>query len=152
MPIVPFVLALSRIIPASDTPLARCGVARAFPAPWPLISHERLPAYSSFLTGKYRRVTADWLVGLLNVTPKALCAYWEKGEGPDTAKREQALQLTRVLELGREVFKEATSFNSWLRKPAYGLAGKFPVDLFYVSGGIDLVIDELTRIACGDLA
>lgn len=90
------------------------------------------------------------LASSLGITPESLRTYWQKLTVLHAAKSDQVLQVVRVIELGHEVFGAATSFNAWLLKPAYGLAGRVPLTLFCVSGGIDLVADELIRIAYGD--
>jgi putative toxin-antitoxin system antitoxin component (TIGR02293 family) len=53
---------------------------------------------------------------------------------------------------GQKVFGNPESFRRWLEKPAYGLDEQIPLDLLQTSGGIDLVMEELDRIAYGDLA
>ena len=44
------------------------------------------------------------------------------------------------------------AFRRWLDKPAYGLDHQPPLALLETSGGIDLVADEVDRIAHGDFA
>ena len=53
---------------------------------------------------------------------------------------------------GETVFGSAEAFRRWMDKPAYGLGDQVPFELLHTSGGIDLVMDEVVRIAYGDLA
>ena len=46
----------------------------------------------------------------------------------------------------------AMAFNRWLDKPAYGLGNRVPRAFITTVGGINFIIDELNRIAHGDLA
>ena len=53
---------------------------------------------------------------------------------------------------GEEVFGTLPALRRWLAKPAHGLDSQPPLALLETSGGIDLVADEVDRIAHGGLA
>jgi hypothetical protein len=95
----------------------------------------------------FRRLTRLLTVEL---GPQALRDYWQDSTVPDAKESKHAMQLVRLTELGQEIFGEAIYFNTWLLKPAYGLLGRLPLELFYTTGGIDLITDELIRIAYGE--
>ncbi|TAE24767.1 MAG: DUF2384 domain-containing protein [Cytophagales bacterium] len=65
---------------------------------------------------------------------------------------ERMLKLKALFEQGTDVFGSLESFRRWLDKPAFGLGGQLPFLLLHTSGGMDLIMDELTRIEYGDLA
>ena len=65
---------------------------------------------------------------------------------------EQVLKLLALARRGEDVFGSLPAFRRWLSKPAYGLGGQPPLALLQTSGGIDLVAEEVGRIAYGDLA
>jgi putative toxin-antitoxin system antitoxin component (TIGR02293 family) len=117
-----------------------------------LLAQQGLPAIKAQTISKWLGLEATQMAGLLGITTKTFRHYQQEDKLLDAPKSEQLLKLAQVAELGQEVFGDAAAFNRWLQKPAYGLAGKLPIDLFYTGGGIDLVADELTRIAYGDLA
>jgi len=59
----------------------------------------------------------------------------------------QVLKLLALAHQGADVFGEPTAFRRWLGKPAYGLDSQPPLALLQTSGGIDLVAEEVSRIA-----
>ena len=117
-----------------------------------LLAQQGLPAVKAQTVSSSLGLDATQMADILGITTKTFRHYQQEDKVLDAPKSEQLLKLAQVAELGREVFGDAESFTRWLQKPAYGLAGKLPIDLFYTGGGIDLVADELTRIAYGDLA
>ena len=57
-----------------------------------------------------------------------------------------------VSNIGNEVFGSIDSFKQWMQKPAYGLGNKIPSKILTTISGINLVINQLMRIAHGVLA
>jgi putative toxin-antitoxin system antitoxin component (TIGR02293 family) len=53
---------------------------------------------------------------------------------------------------GEKVFGSNESFTNWLNKPAFGLGNRVPNTFITTVTGINYIIDELNRIAHGDLA
>jgi len=62
---------------------------------------------------------------------------------------EQALQLAEVVALGIDVFENQDNFLAWLAQPSAALGDARPIELLSSRFGIELVIDELGRIAHG---
>jgi putative toxin-antitoxin system antitoxin component (TIGR02293 family) len=94
----------------------------------------------------------DQLAEILHITTKTLRNYRQGKRKLNAAHSEQTLKLLALQLKGHKVFGEAAAFRRWLEKPAYGLDDQVPLDLLETSGGIDLVMEELDRIAYGDLA
>jgi putative toxin-antitoxin system antitoxin component (TIGR02293 family) len=94
----------------------------------------------------------DQLADILHMTTKTLRNYRQGKRKLNAAHSEQTLKLLALQIKGNKVFGEATAFRRWLEKPAYGLDDQVPLDLLATGGGIDLVMEELDRIAYGDLA
>ncbi|MFD3001055.1 antitoxin Xre/MbcA/ParS toxin-binding domain-containing protein [Pontibacter toksunensis] len=92
------------------------------------------------------------MADILHITTKTLQSYKQSKKKLNPANSEQTLKLFALQMKGKEVFGAADAFRRWLEKPAYGLDGQVPLDLLETSGGIDLVMEELERIAYGDLA
>ncbi|MGI4728642.1 MAG: type II RES/Xre toxin-antitoxin system antitoxin [Janthinobacterium lividum] len=70
----------------------------------------------------------------------------------DAALSEKLLKSFILFEKGTAVFGSAGNFSSWLRQPAFGLGNQIPFEIMDTITGINLIDDELTRIAYGDLA
>ena len=95
---------------------------------------------------------ADELAALLHTTTKTLRTYRLSKKRLNPTASEQVLKLLALARRGEDVFGSLPAFRRWLSKPAYGLGGQPPLALLQTSGGIDLVADEVGRIAYGDLA
>lgn len=85
---------------------------------------------------------------LLPVTERTLQRY-KAGQHMKPIVSEQVLQLATVAAMGEEVFEEHDNFLAWLSLPCAALGDTKPVELLRSRFGIDLVIDELGRIAHG---
>jgi putative toxin-antitoxin system antitoxin component (TIGR02293 family) len=94
----------------------------------------------------------DQLAEILHITTKTLRNYRQGQRKLNASHSEQTLKLLALQIKGNKVFGQAAAFRRWLEKPAYGLDDQVPLDLLETSGGIDLVMEELDRIAYGDLA
>ncbi|GAA4364297.1 hypothetical protein GCM10023185_33710 [Hymenobacter saemangeumensis] len=97
-------------------------------------------------------LSADELAELLHTTTKTLRTYRTARKRLSPAASEQVLKLLALARQGEEVFGSPAAFRRWLEKPAYGLDNQPPLALLETSGGIDLVADEVARIAYGDFA
>jgi len=100
------------------------------------------------LTGFSRDLVAGWL----DISNKTLMNYEKQSKQLNPASTELLLKIILLFEKGIKIFGERIQFKRWLEKPAYGLGGFIPLEMMRTSGGVDLIIDELTRIEYGDLA
>ncbi len=66
-----------------------------------------------------------------------------------TAVSEQALQIAQVAATGSALFEDREKFLAWLALSSVPLGGEKPIDLLRSRFGIELVLDELGRIAHG---
>ena len=89
---------------------------------------------------------------LLNKTIKTFNSYKAKNAVLDATTSEKLLKLFALYDKGGLLFGSAEEFNNWLAEPAIGLGGQVPETLLDTITGIELVIQELTRIEYGDLA
>jgi putative toxin-antitoxin system antitoxin component (TIGR02293 family) len=94
----------------------------------------------------------EQMANILHTTTKTLRSYRQSKKKLNPAHSEQALKLFALYMKGEKVFGASASFRRWLEKPAHGLDGQLPLALLETSGGIDLVMEELDRIAWGDLS
>ena len=109
-------------------------------------------AKTAFDVAALLQFSADELANLLHTTTKTLRTYREGKTRLGPAASEQVLKLLALARQGEEVFGTVPAFRHWLDKPAYGLDNQPPLALLETSGGIDLVADEVNRIAHGDFA
>ena len=111
-----------------------------------------VPAKTVFAVANLLQVSIEEMADLLHTTTKTLRTYRDTNKSLAPAASEQVLKLLALAQQGTEVFGEATAFRRWLGKPAYGLDNQPPLALLQTSGGIDLVAEEVSRIAYGDFA
>lgn len=62
---------------------------------------------------------------------------------------EKLIELIRLFKLGHEIFGDTHIFNEWMRRQVAGLGYARPLDLVDTSIGIEIVGDELYRLAYG---
>lgn len=89
---------------------------------------------------------------VLKKSMKTFQNYKEKKTALDVTTSEKLLKLFALYNQGREVFGSLDAFSHWLAAPAYGIGNQVPQELMDTMTGIDLISDELYRIAHGDLA
>ncbi|MGV3541092.1 MAG: type II toxin-antitoxin system Xre/ParS family antitoxin [Rufibacter sp.] len=106
----------------------------------------------AFAVADVLQLHVDQMAEILHTTSKTLQNYRQADKKLNPAVSEQTLKLLALQKRGEKVFGEASAFRRWLEKPSYGLDDQIPLDLLETSGGIDLVMEEVDRIACGDLA
>lgn len=99
-------------------------------------------------TGYRREQVAD----VFDTSLKTFQRYEREHRNLSPQDSEKVLKMQALFSLGAEVFGSADAFRRWMDKPAFGLGNQVPFSLLRTSGGIDLILDELTRIEFGDLA
>ena len=97
-------------------------------------------------------IQQEEIAQLLHLSSKTLRNYEIEHKKLNPTTSEQVLKLQLMAEKGKEVFGDPKAFLRWLKKPAYGLEEQIPMTLLQTSGGIDLIIAELDRIAYGDFS
>lgn len=125
-----------------------------------ILSNESIVSYAiqgvgtkfiDMLISKYK-ITRSEIANYLGISEKSIQNYQKQGKMLDPQQGEKLLKIQRLIEKGIEVFGNRENFKRWLSKPAYGLDQKIPETLLITSEGINLVYDEVERIAYGDLA
>ena len=94
----------------------------------------------------------DFAAELLDVSYKTVARYQKENKKLSPLQSEYILKTIVLFNKGNQVFGNKESFNSWLDKPSFGLGNRIPRAFITTVGGISFVIDELNRIAHGDLA
>ena len=101
---------------------------------------------------KYYNFKKDFIAGMLDLSTKTLDRYTKENRKLNPNDSEIIIKLILLYKKGLEVFGEQPAFVNWLNKPAFGLGNLKPVEIVNTSGGIDLIIEELSRIETGDLS
>lgn len=94
----------------------------------------------------------DFAADLLDVSYKTVTRYQKENKKLSPLQSEYILKTIVLFNKGNQVFGNKQSFNRWLDKPAFGLGNRIPRAFITTVGGINFIIDELNRIAHGDLA
>jgi putative toxin-antitoxin system antitoxin component (TIGR02293 family) len=94
----------------------------------------------------------SFIAGMLNLSTKTIDRYLKGEKLLTPSSGELMLKLFSLFKKGEKLFGSTDEFQKWIDKPAYGLGYKIPKELMQTSSGIDLIRDELIRIAYGDLA
>ncbi|HYV92109.1 MAG TPA: antitoxin Xre/MbcA/ParS toxin-binding domain-containing protein [Chitinophagales bacterium] len=117
-----------------------------------LAAKKGVSAKAFFDVASVSGIEKNKLAGLLNVSLKSLNRYRQQHKKLSPGKSERVLKLMRLYRKGEEIFGNVNEFRKWIDEPAYGLGNMIPETLLETSGGIDLIMEELTRIEFGDLA
>ena len=104
-----------------------------------------------YMVDKKLATTKD-VAYVLGVNERTIRTYQREASNLSPQQSEQLLKYNRLLGRGKEVFGSEGAFNRWLRKPAYGLDNDVPLTYLVTSEGINLVSDEVERIANGEFA
>jgi putative toxin-antitoxin system antitoxin component (TIGR02293 family) len=88
------------------------------------------------------------LAALLHTHPRTISNYQEGQKKLDAPQSEHLLKLIALFIKGEQIFGTVDEFNYWLQKPFWNKAEK-PIEWLITPGGVDLVSDELDRLAHG---
>jgi putative toxin-antitoxin system antitoxin component (TIGR02293 family) len=100
------------------------------------------------ISGQKKEIVAQWF----DINAKTITNYVRAKKTLNPSQGEKSLKYINLFKKGVEVFGGLESFNAWLQIPSYGLGKRTPISLMGTSTGIDLIEEELIRIAYGDLA
>ena len=94
----------------------------------------------------------DFAADLLDVSYKTITRYQKERKKLSPLQSEYILKTIALYNKGEKVFGSNESFTNWLNKPAFGFDNRIPNTFITTVTGINYIIDELNRIAHGDLA
>lgn len=89
-----------------------------------------------------------YLAGTINTTPRTMSNYKEQKKKLDPVMGEHLLKLIGLCKKGETIFGNVYEFHNWLFKPQPSTI-EIPGQLLVTPGGIDLVSQELDRVAYG---
>jgi putative toxin-antitoxin system antitoxin component (TIGR02293 family) len=88
------------------------------------------------------------LAALINLSARTISNYKEQQKPLEPVQSEHLLKLIALYGKGEEFFGNVDEFNYWLQKPFWSSKEK-PIDWLMTPGGVDLVNDEMDRLAHG---
>ncbi|MEO6916796.1 MAG: antitoxin Xre-like helix-turn-helix domain-containing protein [Chitinophagaceae bacterium] len=94
----------------------------------------------------YIKMSEKSLAGLLNLSSRTISNYKVQKKTLEPVQSEHLLKLIALFGKGEEIFGNVGEFNYWLNKPFWNAMEK-PIDWLVTPGGVDLVSDELDRLA-----
>lgn len=94
----------------------------------------------------------NFAADLLDVSYKTITRYQKERKKLSPLQSEYILKTIVLYNKGEKIFGSNESFTKWLNKPAFGLGNRMPNAFITTVTGINHILDELNRIAHGDLA
>ena len=94
----------------------------------------------------------EFAADLLDISYKTVTRYQKEKKKLSPLQSEYILKTIVLFNKGNQVFGNKESFTRWLDKPAFGLGNRMPRAFITTVSGINYIMDELNRIAHGDLA
>jgi putative toxin-antitoxin system antitoxin component (TIGR02293 family) len=88
------------------------------------------------------------LAFIINLSARTISNYKEKRKNLEPLYSEHLLKIIALFEKGEEIFGNIDEFTYWLNKPFWNSKQK-PIDWIVTSGGVDLVMEELDKLAQG---
>lgn len=88
------------------------------------------------------------LAGIINLSARTLSNYKDQQKLLEPVYSEHLLKIIALFEKGESLFGNIDEFNYWLRKPFWNTK-KTPLDWMITQGGVDLLMEELDKLAQG---
>jgi putative toxin-antitoxin system antitoxin component (TIGR02293 family) len=88
------------------------------------------------------------LAHIINLSSRTIRNYKNQNKFLDPVYSEHLLKLIVLFEKGERVFGNIDEFNYWLQKPFWNKK-EAPLDWINTPGGVDLLMEELNKLAQG---
>jgi len=88
------------------------------------------------------------LASIINLSPRTISNYRDQQKHLDANYSEHLLKLINLYQLGKEIFGSLEDFDHWLNRPFWGSEDK-PMDFISTPGGVDLIHEEIGKLAQG---
>ncbi len=88
------------------------------------------------------------LASIINLSPRTISNYREQEKHLDANYSEHLLKLINLYQFGKEIFGSYEEFDLWLNRPFWNSEEK-PIDFITTPGGVDLVYEEIKKLALG---
>jgi putative toxin-antitoxin system antitoxin component (TIGR02293 family) len=88
------------------------------------------------------------LARIINLSARTITNYRAQQKVLDPVNSEHLLKLISLFEKGESIFGNVDEFNYWLRKPFWN-SRETPIHWMNTHGGVDLLMEELDKLAKG---
>ncbi|WP_018615715.1 antitoxin Xre-like helix-turn-helix domain-containing protein [Segetibacter koreensis] len=88
------------------------------------------------------------LANIINLSARTISNYKEQQKALEPVHAEHLLKLISLYEKGEEIFGNIDEFNYWMKKPFWN-SQETPIDWVITPGGVDLLMEELDKLAQG---
>ena len=88
------------------------------------------------------------LATLINLSPRTISNYRDQEKELDPIYSEHLLKLINLYNLGKEIFGSIEEFSLWMNRPFWNSEER-PIDFISTSGGVDLIYEEIEKLAQG---
>lgn len=88
------------------------------------------------------------LASVINLSPRTISNYRDQEKGLDPIYSEHLLKLINLYSFGKEIFGSLEEFTLWMNRPFWNSDEK-PLDFISTSGGVDLISEEIEKLAQG---
>lgn len=88
------------------------------------------------------------LASVINLSPRTISNYRDQEKGLDPIYSEHLLKLINLYSFGKEIFGNLDEFTLWMNRPFWNSNDK-PIDFISTSGGVDLIYQEIEKLAQG---
>ena len=88
------------------------------------------------------------LASVINLSPRTISNYRDQEKGLDPIYSEHLLKLINLYSFGKEIFGNLDEFTLWMNRPFWNSNDK-PIDFISTSGGVDLIYEEIEKLAQG---
>jgi putative toxin-antitoxin system antitoxin component (TIGR02293 family) len=88
------------------------------------------------------------LAAVMNISSRTISNYKNEEKLLDPIYSEHLLKLINLFEKGEEIFGNVEEFNYWLKKPFWNKKST-PIELINTIVGVDLIAEELEKLAQG---
>lgn len=94
------------------------------------------------------KMSEKFLAGIINLSARTISNYKEQQKVLEPTHSEHLLKLITLYEKGENIFGNVDEFNYWLKKPFWN-SKETPLEWVKTPGGVDLLMDELDKLAQG---
>jgi len=88
------------------------------------------------------------LASVINLSPRTISNYREQKKDLDPIYSEHLLKLINLYRFGKDIFGTLDEFTLWMNRPFWNSEDK-PIDFISTSGGVDLIYEEVEKLAQG---
>ena len=88
------------------------------------------------------------LASVINLSPRTISNYRDQEKGLDPIYSEHLLKLINLYNFGKDIFGNLDECTLCMNRPFWNSEDK-PIDFISTSGGVDLVYEEIEKLAQG---